>query len=123
MFNSIEQARGNQNYRRYSVVRRSNGDRSHQDIAELKDLAPKVNVQLPAEMSSSQQSMLVELQGLNGDDCAKQYVSDQVPVHKDAVSLFQRYGKGGDDAELKARAVQMLPTLQHHLDMAQRLNK
>ncbi len=67
--------------------------------------------------------MLVELQGLNGDDCAKQYVSDQVPVHKDAVSLFQRYGKGGDDAELKARAVQMLPTLQHHLDMAQRLNK
>lgn len=90
---------------------------------QLKGLAPTANVQLPTQMTSSQQSMLDKLQSLNGDDFTKQYVSDQVSAHKDAVSLFERYGKGGDNSELRSWATQTLPTLQHHLDMAQDLNK
>ena len=35
------------------------------------------------------------------------------------VSLFQRYGKNGGNDKLKTWANQTLPTLQHHLDMAQ----
>jgi putative membrane protein len=46
-----------------------------------------------------------------------------VSAHKNAVSLFERYGKGGDNNELKGWATQTLPTLQHHLDMAQQLAK
>jgi len=45
--------------------------------------------------------MLDKLKGLNGADFTKQYDKDQVSAHKDAVSLFQRYAKGGDDAALK----------------------
>jgi putative membrane protein len=70
-------------------------------------------------MTSSQQSMLDKLNGLQGEDFAKQYMDDQVSAHKDAVSLFQRYGKSGADDKLKAWADKTLPTLQHHLDMAQ----
>jgi putative membrane protein len=44
---------------------------------------------------------LDKLNSLNGDDFRKQYFSDQVSAHKDAVSLFERYGKGGDNAKLK----------------------
>jgi Domain of unknown function (DUF4142) len=36
-----------------------------------------------------------------------------------ARALFERYGKGGDNAQLQNGAKQTLPTLQHHLDMAQ----
>ena len=72
-------------------------------------------------MSSSQQNMLDKLRILNGKDFAHRYVDNQVLVHKQAVSLFQRYGKSGDNDQLKAWANQTLPTLQQHLDMAQNL--
>jgi putative membrane protein len=90
---------------------------------DLKGLAPSINATLPTEMSNSQQSMLDKLKDLSGDDFKKQYVSDQVSAHKTAVSLFERYGKGGDNEKLKGWATQTLPILQHHLDMANDLNK
>ena len=45
----------------------------------------------------------------------------QVSAHKDAVSLFERYAKSGDDPKLKDWAGKTLPALQHHLQMAQDL--
>ena len=74
-------------------------------------------------MSSSQQSMIAKLKDLRGADFDKQYHSDQVSGHKDAVSLFQRYGKSGADAGLKDWASTTAPALEHHLEMAQNLNK
>ncbi len=93
--------------------------------ADLKSAVQDGSVQatLPPTMSSSQQSMLDKLRGLHGTDFTSQYDSDQVSGHKDAVSLFERYSKGGDNATLKNWAGTTLPTLQHHLDMAQNLNK
>lgn len=67
--------------------------------------------------------MLDKLNSLSGDDFRKQYFSDQVSAHKDAVSLFERYGKGGDNPKLKDWASTTLPTLKHHLEMAQGLYK
>jgi putative membrane protein len=91
--------------------------------AELADQAKTGNIPIPSTMDSSHQKMLDKLNSLNGDDFRKQYFSDQVSAHKDAVSLFERYGKGGDNAKLKDWASMTLPTLQHHLDMAQGLYK
>lgn len=79
------------------------------------------HIPVPTAMTSSQESMLTKLQGLQGDEFAKQYMDDQVSAHKDAVSLFQRYGNGGDNDQLKNWATQTLPTLQHHLEMAQNI--
>jgi putative membrane protein len=90
---------------------------------DLKGLVEKTKIQLPTSMSSSQQSMLDKLKSLSGDDFSKQYVSDQVSAHKTAVSLFKRYSDGGHNTQIKAWAAQTLPTLQHHLDMANGLNK
>lgn len=90
---------------------------------ELKGLAQTANIPLPTAMSNSQEDMLNKLKTLNGDDFSKQYVSDQVSAHKTAVSLFHRYANGGDNAQIKAWAGETLPTLQHHLDMANALNK
>jgi len=91
--------------------------------AELKALVSggKVKAEIPAEMDSAHKSKLEKLQGLNGDDFDKQYDSDQKAAHKDAVSLFERYAKGGDNADLKAFASKHLPHLQEHLKMAEGL--
>lgn len=86
---------------------------------ELKSTA--TGVQIPADMDSAHKSKLDKLNGLNGADFDKQYVSDQQSAHKDAVNLFDRYAKSGENAALKAWAGKTLPTLQHHKEMADKL--
>jgi putative membrane protein len=92
---------------------------------ELKGMVTsgKVKAQLPTAMSDAQQKMLNDLKGMKGDDFTKQYHSDQVDAHEDAVDIFKRYGEEGEQPDLKAWASKTLPTLQHHLDMAKQLNK
>jgi putative membrane protein len=79
---------------------------------ELTAQAAAENIPVPTAMDSSLQSKLDKLSGLNDNEFTKQYHDDQVSAHKD-----------GDNAKLKAWAVQTLPKLQHHLDMAQALDK
>lgn len=98
----------------------------HQKTSEeLKGLVDggKVQATLPTAMTSSQQDMLKKLQDLKGDDFTKQYRSDQEEAHEDAVDLFKRYGEEGENADLKAWAASTRPALEHHLQMAEELNK
>jgi putative membrane protein len=81
------------------------------------------NLPVPTALSSSNRSKIDRLSSLNGSNFSKEYMDYQVSAHKAAVSLFQRYGKGGDNNKLKSWAVTTLPALQHHLDMAQGLDK
>jgi putative membrane protein len=92
---------------------------------ELKGLVSsgKVKAELPTALDSSHQGKLDKLKEKSGDDFASDFNSMQVSAHKDAVSLFERYANGGDDPELKAWAAKTLPALQHHLEMAQQLDK
>jgi putative membrane protein len=92
---------------------------------ELKSLVQggKVRADLPAAMDSSHQTKLDKLKGLNGDDFSKNYDQMQRDAHKDAVDLFGRYAKGGDNADLKQWASSTLPALQTHLKMADALPK
>jgi len=92
---------------------------------ELKGLVNggKVKAMLPTGMDSSHQSKLDKLKGLSGADFDKTFDDMQQSAHKDATSLFERYAKGGENADLKAFASKTLPTLQHHLQMAQDLTK
>ena len=83
----------------------------------------KAEESVPSDLDSSHQKMLDKLKGLDGADFTKQYCKDQVSAHKDAVSLFRRYAKGGDDAALKDWAGKTLPDLERHLEMAQNLEK
>jgi putative membrane protein len=92
---------------------------------ELKGLVTggKVKVELPTVLDSSHQSKLDKLKGESGKDFSADYDSQQVSAHKDAVSLFERYAKGGDNADLKDWASKTLPALKHHLEMAENLKK
>lgn len=92
---------------------------------ELKSMVSsgKIQAELPTAIDSAHQSKLDKLGAASGKDFSSDFDSDQVSAHKDAVSLFERYAKGGDNAELKDWAGKTLPTLQHHLEMAQELGK
>jgi putative membrane protein len=92
---------------------------------ELKTLVSsgKVKTELPTALDSSHQSKLDKLKGESGKDFSSDFDSMQVSTHKDAVSLFERYAKGGDNSDLKDWAGKTLPTLKHHLEMAENLKK
>lgn len=92
---------------------------------ELKALVDggKVQATLPANLDRAHKEKLDKLAKLGGNDFTKEYADFQVAAHKDAVSLFERYGKDGENADLKAFAGKTLPHLQMHLKMAQDLAK
>lgn len=91
---------------------------------ELKALVTAgVKAEIPASLDDAHQKKVDKLKDAKSEDFTADYASMQVSAHKDAVSLFERYAKGGDDANLKDWAGRTLPHLQHHLEMAQTLNK
>jgi putative membrane protein len=92
---------------------------------ELKGLVTngKVKAELPTTLDSAHQTKIDKLKNSNGKDFSSNFDSMQVDAHKDAVSLFERYSKGGDNADLKDWAGKTLPALKHHLEMAQNLEK
>src|SRR3954466_12386580 len=92
---------------------------------ELKGMVSggKVKAELPTALDSSHQSKLDKLKAANEKDFSSEFDAMQVSAHKDAVDLFERYAKGGDNADLKDWAGKTLPALKHHLEMAQNLGK
>jgi putative membrane protein len=93
--------------------------------SELKVLVSdgKVQATLPPALDSSHQSKLDKLKNASGKDFSSDYDSYQISAHEDAISLFDRYAKGGDNAALKDWADKTLPALRHHLDMAKELGR
>jgi putative membrane protein len=80
-----------------------------------------VKAELPTALDSAHQSKLDKLKSLKGAEFSSRYENDQLSGHKDAVSLFERYAKGGDNPKLKDWADKTLPDLRHHLEMAEAL--
>jgi putative membrane protein len=89
---------------------------------ELKSLAAQKNVTLPTELDAKHKAMQDKLSKLNGAAFDRAYMAHMVNAHKDAVALFEKQARSGNDAELKAFAEKKLPTIQQHLKMAQDLN-
>jgi putative membrane protein len=93
--------------------------------SELKALVTSgaVKAEIPAALDASSQKKVGKLKDTKPADFASEYDPMQVSAHKNAVSLFERYAKGGDNPKLKDWAGKTLPHLQHHLEMAQALDK
>lgn len=93
--------------------------------SELREMVSgsAVMANIPTKLDDSSQKKLDKLRDTQPADFAGQYDPMQVSAHKDAVSLFERYSKSGENAKLKDWAGKTLPALQHHLDMAEAMNK
>jgi putative membrane protein len=92
--------------------------------SELKDMVSgELKAAIPTALDDSSQKKLQKLKDAKPEDFAGEYDPMQVSAHKDAVSLFDRYAKGGENSKLKDWAGKTLPALQHHLEMAQAMDK
>lgn len=86
---------------------------------ELKKIAAKKSITVPSKLSDKRQKDFDKLTKLKGADFDKEYSKMAVSDHKDAIDLFQKEADKGHDGELKGWASTKIPTLQHHLSMAE----
>ena len=84
---------------------------------ELKSLAAKRSITLPATMNSGNQATLTELQNLVGEEFDREYVAAMVDNHEADVQLFESQAADDSDPDAKAFAAKTLPTLKKHLEM------
>jgi putative membrane protein len=87
---------------------------------ELKALAAKKNVTIPATMGNDEQDKINKLNKETGWDFDKKYMSEMVDDHESDVKMFQKEATDGKDADIKAWAAKTVPTLDMHLDMAKK---
>jgi putative membrane protein len=89
----------------------------------LKSLANSKQTPLADSVSAEEHAALGKLEGLNGTEFDKAYSQMMVKDHVADISEFEKeVAKKGADADVKAYAEQTLPTLRHHLMLANRLS-
>jgi putative membrane protein len=116
----LAQERGNASEKLFAATMIKDHQKTSDDLKSMVS-SGDLKAELPTALNSSHQSKLDKLKALKGADFSSRYDSDQLSGHKDAVSLFERYAKGGDNPKLKDWADKTLPALRHHLEMAQDL--
>jgi putative membrane protein len=90
---------------------------------ELKALAQGKNISLPPSLSDKCQKKYNDLMEKSGNDFDKAYAELMVKDHKDVVDMFKKASDNAKDQDLKNWAIEKLPALQHHLEMAEALEK
>jgi len=85
---------------------------------ELTDLADNRKLKVASQMDDEHRKTLDKLGKLSGSEFDRLYMEGQVKDHEDAVALFEKQAKNGENTELKKWAEKTLPTLREHLKMA-----
>lgn len=118
----VAQQKGNADEKKFAEQMTNDHTRTSTDLKGMVT-SGEVKATLPTKLDESAQKKLTELQNAKPQDFAGYYDPMQVSAHKDAVSLFERYSKSGDNSKLRDWAGKTLPMLQHHLQMAEDLKK
>jgi len=87
---------------------------------QLKSIAEKKGVELPQDLPAEAQKAYDELKSKSGQEFDQAYTDMMVEDHHKAIDLFQQEAKSGKDADLQKFAEETLPTLQEHLDLAEK---
>jgi len=86
---------------------------------ELKSILTSKGVTVPTSLDSKHQALYDRLSKLSGAEFDRAYMKEMLSDHKTDVDEFRKESQKASDAELKGFAAKTLPTLEHHLQMAQ----
>ncbi|HWG43997.1 MAG TPA: DUF4142 domain-containing protein [Gemmataceae bacterium] len=90
---------------------------------QLLMLANKHSLTAAKTMDEKHTKLFEKLSKMEGADFDRAYMEGMVKDHEEAVKLFEKESKEGDNKDLKAWAGETLPTLKKHLQMARDLAK
>jgi len=82
---------------------------------KLKAIAAAKNISLPTSASIGQMATKAKLDVLSGDTFDKSYIKGQIKAHRETIALLKKEKMSGQDADARAFATEVLPTVQGHL--------
>jgi putative membrane protein len=86
--------------------------------SELKSLAARYRIVLPANVNAKQRATYDRLARLRGASFDRAYMREMVADHRKTVTLFMDRANTGRNSEVREWAAEKLPALRHHLAMA-----
>jgi len=89
---------------------------------DLMSIASKKSVTLPSDLSGAQKSTKDRLDKMTGAAFDRAFMTQMIRDHQADIKEFEQAAKGSDQ-DVKAFAEGALPTLRHHLEEAQRIQK
>ena len=90
---------------------------------QLKSVASGKGVNVPDSLNAKDQALYDRLSKLSGTQFDRAYINAMVKDHLEDVAEFSKESRTAQDADIKSFASKTLPTLQHHLRMAQEAQK
>jgi putative membrane protein len=90
---------------------------------ELKKIAAKKDVKLPAELDAKHKATVNKLSKLKSEEFDREYMEAMVDDHKEDLEKFQQQADKGKDPELKKFAQDHVPILKKHLELAEQTQK
>jgi putative membrane protein len=90
---------------------------------ELKGIASRKNVTLPAAPGEDHQKQMQDLTKKSGAEFDKDYIDAMVKGHEKVANELEETSKDATDAEVKAFADKILPTVRAHLEEAKKIKK
>lgn len=87
---------------------------------QLKSIAQQKNVTLPTDLDAKDKALKDRLSKLSGAQFDRAYMQNMVSDHKKDVAEFKKEASSGKDNDLKNFASQTVPTLESHLQDAQK---
>ncbi len=90
---------------------------------ELTSLASSKGVSVPQQLDAKDQKLRDRLSTLSGADFDRAYMKTMVKDHRKDVAEFKRESAKAKDPDVKSWASKTLPTLESHLDLAQKTEK
>ncbi len=88
---------------------------------QLKEIAQKKGLTIPAKLDSKDQMTYDRLAKLSGADFDRAYMDAMVRDHDTDVNAFKKQAEGGQDTTIKEFAAQTLPTLKEHQELARKI--
>lgn len=89
---------------------------------ELQRMAMAKGIDLPANPEGAPRERLNRLNGVTGAELERTYMQEfGIDAHQQAIELFERQARDGQDPELRTYAERTLPTLREHLHLARQL--
>jgi len=88
---------------------------------KLESLASSKHIPLPKTLDASHEATKTKLEGMSGANFDKSYVESQLKAHEKTVNLLEKEISSGQDADAKAFAQSVLPTIKEHLQAVRAL--
>jgi putative membrane protein len=90
---------------------------------QLKDVASKDSITLPAKLDAADQATYDRLSKLSGPAFDRAYARDMVRDHETDISQFKMEAADGHNSDLKNFASQTASTLESHLQLAKQMQQ